>query len=521
MIKKQDYNKGILFAILILAAVLRLVGLADHPRGVLPDEAYGAYNAWGLMTEGMDSRGYFYPVYFVAWGSGMNALYSYLAVPLFRLSGSSLFVYRLPQAIVGIVSVFAIYLLVKELWNKRLGQLAALTLAVNPWHIMNTRFALESNLAPGMFLIGLLCLMLALKGKYIFFLGAALFFGATLYSYALTWLMLPLFLLACFFIFRKRFSQGKLFFLSFVIILFLLALPLLCFVAVNVGWMEEVRTPFFSIPRLLGFRGGELNILHVWRSIDRLTDVLMKQYDGMSHTASETVGAYYLFTTPFFIFGLCSHIFSAFIDYKKNGKESSENALQYLMLLWFFSAAVICAINANITIIHINMIHIPVIFYGIYGMWRLADILKAKEFVPICLCFLIFSFGVFLKEYISMPSSYFIDETAGEVIDAAWEKAVSRQEETITIFQYPTIKYSYLLWRDKPSVSDYSTKAIYEGHPAWQELASYGKYRYCNQSEEITGGVYIMLLLPGNLEMFEDKGFEVEVVNDRYSIAYK
>lgn len=521
MIKKQDYNKGILFAILILAAILRLVRLAEHPAGILPDEAYGAYNAWGLMTEGMDSRGYFYPVYFVAWGSGMSVLYSYMAIPLFRVFGSSIFVYRLPQAILGIVSVYAFYLLVKELWDERLGCFAALALAVNPWHIMNTRFALDANMAPGMFLLGLVCLMFALKGKYIFFLGSALFFGATIYSYALTWLMLPLFLLICLLVFWKRFFQGKLFFLSFTVILFLIALPLLCFVAVNVGWMEEVRTPFFSIPRLLGFRGGELNISYIWGGIDRLADVIISQYDGMSHTASETVGAYYLFTTPFFIFGLCSHIFSAFAGCRKNETKRPEDALQYLMLLWFFSAAVICAINANITIIHINMIHIPVIFYGIYGMWRMTDILKMKALIPICLCFLIVSFGIFLKEYMSMPSSYFIDETAGEAIDAAWEKAVSRQEETITIFQYPTIKYSYLMWRDKPSVSDYSTKAIYEGHPAWQELASYGKYRYCNQSEDITGGVYILLFLPGNREMFEDKGFEVEVVNDRYFIAYK
>ncbi len=519
MIKKRDYDKGILIAILILAAVLRLVRLAEHPAGILPDEAYGAYNAWGLMTEGMDSRGYFYPVYFVAWGSGMNVLYSYLAVPLFRLFGSSIFVYRLPQALLGIASVFVFYLLIKELWNKRFGQLAALMLAVNPWHIMNTRFALESTLAPGMFLIGLFCLMLALKGKHSFFLGAAIFFGAALYSYALTWLIVPLFLLMCLLVFRKRFFQGKLFFLSFVMILFLLALPLLCFVVVNVGWMEEVRTPFISIPRLLGFRGEELNISHIWGSNDRLTDILMKQYDGMSHTASKTVGAYYLFTTPFFLFGVCSHIFSAFADCRKNGMKSTEDALQYLMLLWFFSAAVICAINANITIIHINMIHIPVIFYGIYGIWRMADILKMKTLVPVCLCFLIFSFGIFLKEYVSMPSSYFVDKTAEEAIDVAWEKAVSRQEETITIFQYPTIKYSYLLWKDKPPVSDYSAKAIYEGDPAWQELASYGKYRYCNQPEDIIEGVYI--LLPGYRELFEYKGFEVEVVNERYCIAYK
>ena len=519
MRKKRDCGKSLLFAIMILAALLRLVGLAEHPAGVLPDEAYGAYNAWGLMTEGMDSRGYFYPVYFVAWGSGMSVSYSYLAVPLFRLFGSSIFVYRLPQAILGIVSVYAFYLLVKELWDERLGLLAALVLAINPWHIMNTRFALDANMAPGMFLLGVLCLMFALKGKYIFFLGAALFFGATLYSYVLTWLMLPLFLLLCLLMFWKLFFRGKRLFLCFVCVLFLLALPLLWFVAVNIGLTEEVRTPFFSIPRLLGFRGEELNVFHIWRSVGNLKDILMMQYDGKSHTASGTVGAYYLFTTPFFCFGLCSHIFSAFVDRGKREKGGSEAVLQYLMLLWFFSAAVICAVNENITIIHVNMLHIPVIFYGIYGIWRMAGMLKTRALVPICLSFLLFSFGIFLKEYLSTPSSYFIDERADEAIDAAQKTAEGRQEESITIFRYPTIKYSYLLWRDKPPVSDYSAKAVYEGDPAWQELAFYGGYRYCNQPENITGGVYILPFF--DRELFEEKGFAVNAVNESYCIADK
>lgn len=37
------------------------------------------------MTEGIDNRGYRFPVYFVAWGSGMSVLYSYLVIPLLYL----------------------------------------------------------------------------------------------------------------------------------------------------------------------------------------------------------------------------------------------------------------------------------------------------------------------------------------------------------------------------------------------------------------------------------------------------
>ena len=47
-----------------LAFFSRFYALNILPDGSLPDEAYGAYNAYGLMTAGIDSRGYTFPVYF-------------------------------------------------------------------------------------------------------------------------------------------------------------------------------------------------------------------------------------------------------------------------------------------------------------------------------------------------------------------------------------------------------------------------------------------------------------------------
>lgn len=110
-----------LLLILGVAAVTRLAGLGKIPEGILPDEAYGAYNAWALMTEGIDSRGYGFPVYFVAWGSGMSVLYSYLAIPLFYFFGPTLTVYRIPQAVIGILGVYAAYVLGREIQEEKFG----------------------------------------------------------------------------------------------------------------------------------------------------------------------------------------------------------------------------------------------------------------------------------------------------------------------------------------------------------------------------------------------------------------
>lgn len=528
MIKKRKLQNYIIGAILLLAAAVRLIGLSKLPAGVLPDEAYGAYNAWGLMTEGMDSRGYCFPVYFVAWGSGMNALYSYLAIPFFYLFGVSTMVYRLPQAIVGIISVYAIYALTKELYEEKFALLAAFVLAINPWHIMNNRFGLESNLAPGMFLLGLLFLVLSFCKKRRYLIASAVFFGLTLYSYALTWLILPLFLLLCMLCYRGRIialflsnkagKGGKLTLAGFTVILFLLALPLLLFVAVNMGWLDEVRTPYFSIPRLQGFRGEELDLAHIGESASEMRRILLVQYDGTPHTSSRIVGGYYLFTSPFMVIGLCSQIWSVCRMVWKKGKESEtaeENGFQYIMLLWTISAMLVCMLNERISTIHINMLHIPAVFYGVYGIWRTAEIVRGRWLLPLCLLAWCLSFGIFLKDYITVPSGYFVDERADEALRRAQELSGGQ----VTIFDYTIIKYSYLLWKDKPSVSDYAQNAVYEGDPAWEELVAYGDYRYVGRLEDVTeDGVYILLF---NYEdAFAEMGFLVEQVNDRYCIAY-
>lgn len=78
--KKQKWSTReyyiLLCLVLAVAAITRLVALEQYPRGTYTDEAYGAYIAQGLLQSGIDDRGYSFPVYFVAWGSGMNALVS-------------------------------------------------------------------------------------------------------------------------------------------------------------------------------------------------------------------------------------------------------------------------------------------------------------------------------------------------------------------------------------------------------------------------------------------------------------
>lgn len=229
--------------------------------------------------------------------------------------------------------------------------------------------------------------------------------------------------------------------------------------------------------------------------------------------SGELVGSYYLFTTPFAAAGVILHVFSFFRHYK-NG----DNDLQYVFLAWLVSAVIMCLLNENITVIHTNMIHIPIAFYGAYGIMRTAQFLKNRWLVPVCVIFWSISFCLFLQNYVETQSdtSYFIDERADEALERA--KELAGENGTVTVFNTTIIKCSYLLWYEKPDPNDYYKNVVYTGPAGWAEMYTYGRYRYLGKLEEVTPeGIYI--IYHNWVEYFMDLGFEVEQVNDLYYIA--
>ena len=80
-------EKVCLTVILLLAVLSRTVLLDKVPGGLHQDEAMAGYNALTLLRSGRDSFGNPWPVYFTAWGSGMNVLESLLQIPCLALLG--------------------------------------------------------------------------------------------------------------------------------------------------------------------------------------------------------------------------------------------------------------------------------------------------------------------------------------------------------------------------------------------------------------------------------------------------
>ena len=120
---KQNY---ILTSILILAAFLRIYKADFQSIGI--DEILSMNNSDPKLS----IKQFYDSVLFWEY---LPHLYFYFLRIVFEIFGFSTLVGRFFSAFIGIVGVYAIYLLGKEIFNKRVGLIAALFLSVNYFHI--------------------------------------------------------------------------------------------------------------------------------------------------------------------------------------------------------------------------------------------------------------------------------------------------------------------------------------------------------------------------------------------------
>jgi 4-amino-4-deoxy-L-arabinose transferase-like glycosyltransferase len=152
----------LLGAILLLAAVLRL-GWPDRSLpGLQIDEASNAWNAYCLLKTGHDEHGQAWPIFHTAaFDDYRSPLYLYLLMPFEAVWGMTPYTARLPAAVGGVVSVGLIYLVGKRLFTPGVGLLAAIFLAVSPWHLHDTRWGHEANISPLLVLAALAAMLAA------------------------------------------------------------------------------------------------------------------------------------------------------------------------------------------------------------------------------------------------------------------------------------------------------------------------------------------------------------------------
>ena len=408
-INKEKRNKIIFWLLLLAGAVLRFAGLGILPDGkaLNPDEAYAGYEAWSLLHYGMDSHGYSMPVYLVAWGSGMNALQTYLMIPFVAVFGLTPFAIRLPQAIAGTFSILAFYGLMKENQSEEKALVGMGILAIMPWHLMLSRFGLESNLLPAFLLFGMYFMVVGVRKPKCYML-AGLFWGLSLYCYASVWAVMPL-LIFDYALAIIIYQKGKVtkYFGAGLLIMVILAIPLVLFCMVNYLGVQEFKLGFLSIPKLAAVRSVEIKT-HTWEWKKAILDTIntfLRMDDGNPWNATSRFGLYYPGWLGLAILGIIVMMFRVIKDWKKQ-------LVDVLFLIQGFASCVLATIypvNFN----RVNMIHIPIIYcivqaicYLTDDLWKCQVLTKIRHIsvgrsilIAIVCCFYSVNFVLFMKYY--------------------------------------------------------------------------------------------------------------------------
>lgn len=469
---KEYKEELILFFVLILGSLVRMVAIGKYPNALNADEASSGYEAWSILKSGIDRNGNSFPVVLYAWGSGQNALYSYLLLPVLCLTGLGEFGLRLPMAIIGIVSLYVFYYLLKNIFNdKKVALVGVLFLAICPWHVMKSRWALESNIFPDLILIAVMLLIAGIKNKKRWMqILSFIVLGISSYAYGTAYLFLPVFVVGVLlYLWRKKEISIKCAGI-YLAIVFVISIPIILYVIINTFNLSQISIGPITIPLMKENRTKEVSTIfsgNIYENcISNLLDslkIILIQSDGLEWNSISSYGLFYGFTIIFLIYG----IYLSLKKYKKN-------EFNVIMQIWTISAIILCAFcipNIN----RINVIMFPCIYYIVIGLYEFFS--KYKVMIPCIVAIYVGLFICFMQDYFQKDYNEYSTFTSGiKEISEYCEKSDLENVYCYYSFKEPFI---YFLFYSKYDVNNYlDTVEFFDDDGVFDNVRAFGKYKF-------------------------------------------
>ena len=470
----------IIGAIFCLGLFARAFEFGTLPPSLNQDEASIGYEAFSLLHFGKDHNGFSYPVHFVAWGGGQSVLYAYLAMP-FVAAGLTPLNVRLPMLICGLLSIPLIYIVARRAFGETEGRVATLLLAISPWHVMLSRWALDANLLPFFFLLGYACLLKSLE-KEAWFIPACVFFALSLYCYDVAFVAVPLFILLATLIVLRAKRLGLKTAFAGASLFILLSIPIALYVAVNSLQLATITLGVVSIPRLPAVpRYESLSIFfrqnqwqRLWHNFKVLGKILLLQTDGLPWNMMVRYGYLYKVTFPLAVGGIFWMV-GAFIKQKAR----PENLL---LLLWIGVSLVIGVIQqANVN--RINLMFMPLILCVAFCLVKVNERLQGT--LPVAVCLLLIGFFFFFRDYRTEQRAILNVEFYNGILPAM--KVASQSPDTpVCVTNRIRMPYIYALFVEQTNPDDFQRSVVYSDPTApFRRAISFGRYtfglKYCAQ----------------------------------------
>lgn len=187
----------LLAIIAALAGWFRIHNLNTNPPGIFRDEAEKALNGWALartgeafeFAPGLDGqpsvRWRKNPLFIDVYGVETSAIYQWsLSLIAHQDHPPTPRRMRLPAAVAGTLSVIALFLLARTLGGAPVALMAAFFMAISPWSILFSRWALQGSFIPLMIAAGIGGLILAKRRHSAWLLLSAVGFALAFYTYS-------------------------------------------------------------------------------------------------------------------------------------------------------------------------------------------------------------------------------------------------------------------------------------------------------------------------------------------------
>ncbi len=432
---KKNVGILILTLIFLLGLLLRTVKLTDFPVSFTNDELAIAYNSHSILKTGKDEWGNFLPLSFRSVGDYKSPLLIYLMVPAIGILGLNEFSTRITIALIGAITVLVVFYIAKKLTGSNaIALIAALLLAISPWHINPSR--ITHDMVLGLFLV-LLAVAFFLKSEEKKFKGvwiSAVFFALSLYAYHAQKIFSPLLALGLFLICRKELGLRTKGFWKALIIGFILVIPAVLITFSPTGRVRADMTFItkdFEINRFLHKGGEQLNLsqqifdnnfiltFNFWtkRYLD-YSDLNFWFIKGLRLTLPDSpdIGLLYLIELPFFLFG-------AYLVLIKNILKDQKK--KNIVIIWILAGPIAASLANNYQHIfrNLTMVPIPQLLSAV-GLWHFFAIIKSVKLKVGALSVISLLFVISLIYFLNL---YFVNYPLyhSELLFDGWKQAAS------------------------------------------------------------------------------------------------
>jgi 4-amino-4-deoxy-L-arabinose transferase-like glycosyltransferase len=329
------FTLACLIVILLLAGFLRSYNIENLPAGIYPDEAVNAADA--LHSLEVNHFKLFYEN-----NQGREGLFINLQALALKTFGISIFALKLWSMIFGTLTVLSIYLLAKEIWQKRsIALISAYLTAVSYWAINFSRIGFRAIMVPFLLSFSFYFFFRGLRTKSLWsfaFSGGIFALGLHTYiAFRLAPIIFVFFLIGLVLSYKNFFAIYAKHALVFVLAAFVIASPM---------FLDFYHKPthFFGRSNAVSIFSPNINHGNFWGTLSQTIGLSLIKYNFVGDQNWRHNYPPYPVLDPLtgiaFLAGFIYLLFRTillFIHRIKHEARNKELAINMLFLSWFFT----------------------------------------------------------------------------------------------------------------------------------------------------------------------------------------